>query len=70
MKQVKFKDTENDVIHGGILLDNGDVVCGCCGGLITKDEIDNPDEFNNITILETFDTWTDLDKTILEGDRQ
>lgn len=29
MKQVKFKDIPNDVIHGGILMDNGDIICGC-----------------------------------------
>lgn len=41
MKQIIFCDIENKVEHGGILLDDGDVVCGCCGGLIPQDEIEN-----------------------------
>lgn len=41
MKQVLIYDKENRVRHGGILLDNGDVVCACCGGLIPQDEIEN-----------------------------
>lgn len=28
MKWVKFKDIENDVIHGGILTGDGDIICG------------------------------------------
>lgn len=63
MKQIKFKDLENDLIHGGILLDDGDVVCGCCGGLIEKDEF----EGNNQThkILEIYPTWIDISDTII-----
>lgn len=46
MKQVKIFDIENQLIHGGILLENGDIICGCCGGLIPKDEIScNDNEF-------------------------
>lgn len=41
MKQVLIYDKENSVRHGGILLDNGDVVCACCGGLIPQDKIEN-----------------------------
>jgi hypothetical protein len=36
--QVKFKDTENNVTHIGIRYDNGDIICGCCGGVIPFDE--------------------------------
>jgi hypothetical protein len=63
MKQIKFKDLENDVIHGGILLDNGDVVCGCCGGLLEGIE-------KNITweLLEVYDTWINLDEEICGDD--
>ena len=34
MKQVKFIELEEPTHYiGGILTDNGDVICGCCGGL-------------------------------------
>lgn len=37
MKQVKFIELEEPKnFVGGILLDNGDVICGCCGGLFKK----------------------------------
>ena len=39
MKQVKLRDIENDVVFGGILLDDGNIVCACCGGLIEKDTV-------------------------------
>lgn len=68
MRQVKFKDIENDVIHGGILTDDGDIICGCCGGLIPEDEIGEPDESGEkqAQILEVYDTWVDLDKVIID----
>ena len=68
MKQVKFKDIENDVIHGGILTDDGDIICGCCGGLIPQDEIcesEEYDEAKQAQILEVYDAWTDLDEMII-----
>lgn len=68
MKQVKFKDIENDEMHGGILLDNGDIICGCYGGLIPKDEICKPDESGEAKqaqILEVYDTWVNLDEEII-----
>ena len=35
-KQIKFIDLENQKIHGGIEMDDGDVICGCFGGLQKK----------------------------------
>lgn len=61
MKQIKFKDLENDTIHGGIMLDNGDAICGCCGGLFEADERGETWE-----LIQTFD-WVDIDKAILDG---
>ncbi len=63
MKQIMFKDIENESIHGGILLDNGDVICGCCGGLLKADEINQT--WSNIN---TYDEWIDLDETICGDD--
>lgn len=62
MKQVLFYDEENDVMHGGIMTDEGDIICGCCGGLIPADEVgDNHDH----QVLKVFDHWIDLDEKIL-----
>ena len=61
MKQVMFYDKENDVKHGGILTDDGDIICGCCGGLIPADEIGDDCDHQ---ILEIFDNWVDLDEEI------
>lgn len=68
MKQVKFIDLENNVVHGGILTDDGDIICGCCGGLIEKDEIgDDPDKCTH-KILKIYDNWIDLDEAICGDD--
>ena len=65
MKQVKFIDKENKVVHGGILTDDGDIICGCCGGLIPSDEI-GPEEDHEI--LEVYDNWVNLDEEICGDD--
>lgn len=65
MKQVKFIDKANNVIHGGILTDEGDIICGCCGGLIPSDEI-GP-EYDH-EILNVYHTWINLDEEICGDD--
>lgn len=62
-KQVKFKDLENNEIHGGILLDNGDVVCGECGGIQEA-----ADRGSTWDIIKEFPTWVNLDNEILGDD--
>ena len=47
MVQVKFKDLDG-LEYGGIQLDDGDVICGCCGGLFTADEIGPLEDGNEI----------------------
>ena len=47
-KQVKFFDSENQAIHGGILINDETLICGCCGGVFIKDEWDDL----GITIME------------------
>lgn len=61
MKQVIFYDKENNARHGGILTDDGDIICGCCGGLIPADEIG--DDYDHC-ILVKFDDWVNIDKEI------
>ena len=64
-KQVKFLDIENNVIHGGILLDNGDVVCGCCGGIQPADEQDD-----TWKIVKEYAYWVNLDEEILGDENE
>lgn len=63
MKQIKFYDMENDIVHGGIELDNGDVICGCCGGLLEKE-----DEGTVWKKLTEYKTWIDLTDEICGDD--
>ena len=63
VKQVHFVDLENDCTHAGILLDSGDVICGCCGGLFEAD-----DRGEQWDVLNVLDDWQDLTVAILEGE--
>ena len=63
MKQIKFRDIDNDLIHGGIVLDDGDVICACCGGLIPKDEQTKEMGFE---LLETYPDWIDFSDAIID----
>lgn len=62
MKQCKFYDIENDMYHGGILLDSGDVICGCCGGIQEKD-----DEGITWKLEKVYDDWINLSEAIKEN---
>lgn len=59
MKQVKFRDKENDNILGGILLDDGNVLCGECGSVLDRDDVE---------ILDEYLYWVDLSETIIGDD--
>ena len=67
MKQVKIKDLENanarDSVHGGIMLDDGSVICGCCGGICPADERGETWE-----LIEEYEDWVNLDCEILGDD--
>ena len=60
MKQIKFYDIENDCVHFGILTDEGDIICGCCGGLIPSDEIGDTEDCTH-KIIKIYDNWKSLD---------
>lgn len=66
MKQVMFYDKVNQMKHGGILMDNGDIICGCCGGIIPADEIGGEDDDHKI--LKVYDFWVNLDEEICGDD--
>lgn len=66
MKQVMFYDKANDMLHGGLLTDEGNIICGCCGGIIPADEIGGED--NDTEIIKTYDFWANLDEEICGDD--
>ena len=60
-EQIKFRDTENDAILGGILIDDRYIICGCCGGIIDLNEEDCSAE-----ILEHYPfNWIDISDAIV-----
>ena len=61
-----FYDKENDMVHGGLLTDEGNIICGCCGGIISAEEIGGED--NNYKIIKVYDFWVNLDETICGDD--
>lgn len=63
MKQIKFYDIENDCVHGGIEMDDGNVVCGCCGGVLEKDE-----EGVIWKKITEYNYWVDLTEEICGDD--
>ena len=65
MVQVKFKDLDG-LEYGGIQLDDGDVICGCCGGLFTADEIGPLEDGNEIEILKTYNEWVPFSNEIID----
>lgn len=79
-KQCKFRDDENEgIIHGGLYdEDEGILICGCCGGIINKDEIYFPREdyenkgydYDNHThtMIEIYDNWINLSEAITGDD--
>ena len=60
-KQVKFFDKETQEIHGGILINDETLICGCCGGVFIKDEWNDFD----IVIVTEYNTWMNLDEEIM-----
>ena len=60
-KQVKFLDKNNQEIHGGILVNNEALICGCCGGVFIKDEWEN----SGIEIVKEYNYWVNLDEEII-----
>ena len=59
IKQVLFKGDHPDGVQAGIQLENGFVICACCGGVFEPDEIE---------ILHVFDYWVDFSEWIGDPD--
>lgn len=60
-QQIEFRTKRDSRIQGGILLDNGDILCLCCGAIFPADE----HEENEVEIIHIFYTWKDLSQEIL-----
>ena len=59
-RQIMFYDMKEKSKHGGIQLDNGDVICGCCGGMFKAEE-----ENTSWKMLKSFEQfWVNLDEEI------
>lgn len=62
--QVKFRvneEEDEDVVLGGIYVENGDeqyIICGCCGSVFDADEV---------CIVEKYEDWFDLSEEIKWG---
>lgn len=57
-KQVLFLDLEG-VVHAGLLLDDGYIVCGCCGSLM---------EPGDYLLLHVYKEWVDIEEEICGDD--
>ena len=58
MKQIKFHEVGENIEIGGILLDDGNIICGCCGSLF---------EPKDVEIIREYENWIDLSEEI-KGD--
>lgn len=59
VKQVKFLDADRH-IHGGILVDDKYIICGCCGGVFdVKDD--------EIEIIEVYENWVSFEEEIVDS---
>ena len=63
VKQVKFRDTINDEVFGGIMLEDGSIICGCCGYVISSALVGDA-----YRIVEEYSEWVDLSKEITGED--
>lgn len=68
MVQIMIYDKEAQLIHGGIKMDNGDVICGCCGGLIEVDDFGESSDCQHIILKEFKKCWVDLTDEITGDD--
>lgn len=59
MKQVKFHEIGEDIEIGGILLDDGNIICGCCGSLFEPEDVE---------IIREYENWIDLSEEIKGGE--
>lgn len=64
-KQIIIYNKETKEQHTGILLNNGNVICGCCGNLIKENLIGNGKD-KEYQIITIYDEWVNMDDLIGE----
>lgn len=64
-KQIIIYNKETKEQHTGILLNNGNVICGCCGNLIKENLIGNRED-KEYQIITIYDKWVNMDDMIGE----
>lgn len=52
--QVLFRDEENNLC-AGIRLEDGRILCGCCGGILEPEEV---------TIVKVFSGWVNISDAV------
>lgn len=60
-KQVMFQDTVYGKVFGGIMLEDGSIICGCCGDIISPTLLDG----SVYRVLVVYSEWVDLSKEII-----
>ena len=55
-KQVCFRAEGDNEFFGGILVNNEYVICGCCGGVVSIDEVAE---------LEPYKNWANISDEIM-----
>lgn len=65
MKQIIFKDLEEGTTQAGFLMDDGTVVCGCCG-----EEYTGSEKGIKYEILKTSEYWADIQVAILVDNQE
>lgn len=60
-KQIRFLDLVDGRVYGGIMLEDGSIVCGCCGTIISPTLVGG----SVYRVLEVYSEWVDLSKEII-----
>ena len=62
VKQVKFYDSINDVLLGGLLFEDGSILCGECGAIIEPSDIEDL----GISIVKIYEHWYSFSDVIID----
>ena len=57
IRQVKVRFIADDRVVGGILLTNGTLICGCCGGIV--------EDSDDYEIVEEYKNWVNISESII-----
>lgn len=57
-QQIKFHVQGEQSNHGGILVDDKYIICGCCGSVFEMDD-------EEVIVIEKYNYWVALDDEII-----